>query len=269
MSDGGRIIVALIDSAFKHHTEYNEVSADVEQRVADASGMCLEFRFDVPMPRGAIAAARLSSKWGWPVASRDEALFSDSAGNFLAASYISRQRCLVSIPYGVLELRKAGLYHLNVKAMLPDARGGVTPIGETTKKVALPVAPPWKKIEYLWPLISLCMAVVRADSSVVREEIGPLKRWLTDEYGLKPEDMRGLRLAMRNTNIGAIEPLVSRVRNRLTMLSAQELMELLFRVALYDGGVNSDELETLRVVASSCELDNTAWSKLVQRYGAV
>ncbi len=146
----------------KAHKEPTRLAVEVDQR-KDSVGVAVLVRFRAPMPPGAVAVAGLKSGFGFQVGSRDGKLFRDSCGDFQTMSMVSEQVAGLYIPYGVTKHRKAGLYSLEIGVVLADPDGGDS-LGHTDVKVALPRPRAWHKVDYLWPFISLCMAVVRADA---------------------------------------------------------------------------------------------------------
>lgn len=261
-----RLIISAIRDVHAYTSSFQEFTSEIEVVASDERGVSLDFTLNVPMPAGAIAAGRLSNKWGWPISAIDEFLFNDGDGNFLAVSPIDGQRFRFYLPYGAMSIRKAGQYVLTITAVLPSPdTGKPTKLGETEVRVALPTSPPWRKIEYLWPLISLSMAVVRADYSVVTAEIRPLKQFLVEEFQLSGEDLEGLRLAMKNRKLGDYQKLLTLIDLSLPMFDRRTLLDHLIKVASYDGPPNSLELEFLHQIASDSGFSRVDLARLLRK----
>lgn len=260
-----RQIIGLALDLHKIHRQAREVAIEVHQE-NDSLGASLGVRFMVPMPPGATAVANLESSWGFTVASRDTHLFRAESGDFYTLGAVVNQVAPLYIPYGVLKHRKAGIYTMEIKVVLLKPRSTDGDIlANATTKIALPQPQPWHKVDYLWPFIGLCMAVIHADQRITTNEVRPLKAWLTQEFGLGADDMEGLRLAMKAPP-SDLATLVASVRRRMPHISPRDLTIALLGVARLDGPVNPREHTVLRRIAALAGLDDGAWSSALEPY---
>ncbi len=268
-SDLGRTALEIALKIHKHHKEHRTVEVEVEQQ-HDAIGTALAVRFQVPMPPGAIAVAQLTSAWGFTVGSHDEHLFRAESGDFVTHGPILDQVAVLYIPYGVLRHRKAGVYTMGIAVVLlpstsASAANGVE-LAVASTKIVLPSPQPWHKIDYLWPFIALCMAVVRADDAVTADEVRPLKALLVDAFRLGPADMDGLRLAMKTPPPDDLPALVDAVCLRMPHFSPEDLLTTLLGIARADAPINPREHSVLRMIAAHVGLDERAWTRLLDRH---
>lgn len=250
----------------KHHKEHRTSEVELEQE-HDALGTSIAVHFQVPMPPRATAVANLKTAWGFTIGSHDDHIFRDESGDFFTLAPVVNQVAALYIPYGVLRHRKAGVYTMSLTVVLQPSPGSSgARIAEAEAKIALPPPQPWRKVDYLWPFIALCMTVVRADDEITAAEIRPLKALLIEEFCLGPADLDGLRLAMKSPPPADLGALVAAVRLRMPFLPPQDLLATLLRIARADGPVNPREHSALRTIAAHAGLDEHNWSRLVDRH---
>jgi uncharacterized tellurite resistance protein B-like protein len=156
---------------------------------------------------------------------------------------------------------------MKIEVVVVDEREDTsTAIADASVKIALPPPREWRKVEYLWPFIHLCMAVIRADRSIRPAEIRRLKEHLIGQFDLKEEDMVGLKLAMRTPPHTDIAALVRDFRRRMPYVPADDMIRLLLSVANVDGPINGREHTTVRTIAHHLGVSEAGWGEIVATY---
>lgn len=259
-------LMSLAADLKKRHDAHRRIEIDIDQR-HDALGTALMIRFQAPLPPRATAVAFLASAWGFTVRSRDDHLFRDESGDFFTHAPVIDQSARLYIPYGVLGHRKAGVHVLQLHVVLQQTPGSAgARLAEATTKIVLPPPQPWRTIDYLWPFIALCMAVVRADNATTADEVRHVKSLLIANFHLGPADMEALRLAMKTPPPDALPALVDAVCLRMPHFSPEDLLATLLGIARADTPINPREHSVLRMIAARVGLDERAWARLLDRH---
>ena len=212
-------------------------------------GLATSLEFMTAMPPGCWAELTLTSFWGFKVQSADPQLFHGEHGVFRVRTPVHQQRGLFFLPYGALKYRRAGTYTAEVVAgFLDRSTGAISTQTHTSFKVVLPPPRPWRKVEFLWPLIGLCMAVLKADNEITRDEIRTLKSALTSRYQLADHDMESLRLAMKHTQGGDLGQQIAETMRRLPHMDGEDLLEFLAYLGRSDAAMRTGERNVLRTI---------------------
>lgn len=235
---------------------------------ADDLGIALLINFQAAIPPGAAVLGRVKSSWWGDLAAVDNVLFRDPFGDFLTLGPVQQNHGLVYIPYGAVRHSGPGLHVLELTVFIESRdRSTSTAVGEASYKLALPGPRPWHKLEFLWPLIGLCMAIIRADNQVSPSEVRGLKDLMVSTFHLQAQDMDGLRAAIKNTNFGNPTELIASLRTRMPLLLPDGLMSVLFDVARVDGPLNAPENRLLRQIAQQVALPEHRWDNLLALSG--
>jgi uncharacterized tellurite resistance protein B-like protein len=256
-------ILDLARFVHKLHKEHRTIPVTITQS-ADDLGIALLADFQAALPLDVVVLGRVKSFWWGDLSAVDNVLFRDGAGDFVTLGPVQQSRGLIYIPYGAVRHRNPGLYVLELTVFLPSTDGSTSvAIGEASYKIALPGPRPWHKLEYLWPLVGLCMAVIRADNQVLPGEVRGLKDLMVSTFHLQAEDMEGLRAAMKHTNFGTLESLLASLRARMPLLFPEGLITLLLQVARVDGALNTREHDVLQQIAGHIGLPMHRWDHLL------
>jgi uncharacterized tellurite resistance protein B-like protein len=247
-----RTIFNLLEIAHKLHTkhkEHHQIDISISQR-SDELGVGLQIAPAAILPDGVLALGRLAGFWLGNLTAVDNTLFRDESGNFATSGPVKGQCASLYIPFAAAQNRGPGLYTLSLTFHLVDARTSTsTEIAQSACKIALPNQPAWRRVEFFWPLIKLCMAVIRVDNEVVPAEIRGLREYLRTNLHFTAEDMPDLRTVMKDTHHGDLRQLLDSVALRLPLLSSEGLLELLCGCARLDGAINVHEHALLHRVA--------------------
>jgi uncharacterized tellurite resistance protein B-like protein len=247
-----RTVINLIEIAQKlhaKHTEHHQLELSLAYRT-DELGIGLELGLSAIVPDGVLALGRLEGLWLGRLSAVDPTLFRDEAGDFATSGPVKGQHASLYVPFGAARNRGPGLYTLSLTFHLLDARTSTsTEIAQANCKIALPPQPTWRRVEFFWPLIKLCMAVIRVDNEVVPAEIRGLREYLVTNLHLTADDMADLRTVMKDPHHGDLRHLLDGVALRMPLVSREDLLELLCNVARLDGPINVHEHALLRHVA--------------------
>lgn len=260
-----RTVINLLEIAHKlhaKHKEHHQIDISIAQRT-DELGIGLEIVPAAVIPDGVLALGRLSGFWLGTLSAVDNTLFRDESGDFATSGPVRGQRASLYIPFGAAHNRGPGLYTLSLTFHLLDTKASTsTEIAQSNCKIALPNQPPWRRVEFLWPLIKLCMAVIRVDNEIVPAEIRGLREYLVTNLHLTADDMPDLRNVMKDPHHGDLKPLLDSVVLRMPLLSSEGLLELLCGVARLDGPINVHEHALLRHVADLLSIPPVRYAAL-------
>ncbi|MCY1062777.1 TerB family tellurite resistance protein [Nannocystis sp. SCPEA4] len=244
----------LLDIAQKvheAHKQHHRLDISVAQQTDDL-GIGLQIDLHAAIPAGALIFGRISGFWLGALSAVDDTLFRDKNGNFLTIGPVHGQRASLYIPYGAACNRGPGLYTLDLSIHLIDAATATsTEIGQASYKLALSSQPPWRRVEFFWPLIKLCMAVIRVDDEVVASEIRGLRESFTTHLFLGPADMPDLRAVMKDPQHGDLNRLLDSIALRMPFMGPETIVQLMCEIARLDGPVNVHEFGLIRQVAAS------------------
>jgi uncharacterized tellurite resistance protein B-like protein len=269
MTDPSQFVRVAINAMASYHKakKQHEKGEIAISHAPDELGLATSLEFMTAMPPGCWAALTLTSFWGFNVQSADPQLFHGEHGVFVARTPIQQQRGQFFLPYGALKYRQAGTYTADVVAgFLDRSTGAIATQTRTTFKIVLPPPRPWRKVEFLWPLIGLCMAVLKADNEISRDEVRTLKSALTARYQLADHDMESLRLAMKHTQGGDLEQQVAETMRRMPHMDGEDLLEFLAFLGRSDAAMRVGEREVLRTIGLQLGLAQRRVDAVIARY---
>ncbi len=226
----------------------------------DECGRCLCVTMPHAVGDGNQAWVRLNSSRG--VAVNAISNFADENGEFRLGRPFLGDECLMYLPFSALSYPRAGEYTLSV-AVIRDGNS----LGRYTWKIPLPSPRPWDKVDYAAPLIELGMIVVRAEGSAVPEKIRQLKELFIREFELTTTEVIAFRDAMKRSRGGDVRSLAKRVWFRFFVLTANDLLGLLAKIAKSDGAVTAAELSIIRESALAFEVAESAWPSIAKELG--
>ena len=257
-----RTILDIAHKAHEIHKQHHQLAVAVEQE-SDDLGVSLQIDLQAVIPAGALLLGRIKGLWLGRLSAADPGIFRDADGNFLAIGPIHAQRGRLYIPYGAACNRGAGLYTLVLSVVLYAADGTSSELGNAEYKFALPPQRPWDRVEFLRPLLRLCMAVIRVDDEILRSEVRGLKALLITSCGLRDEDMPQLRAVMKDPEHGDLRQMLASIFLRLPTLTPLDLVEFLCQVAHFDGPINAHELSVIQQIAQHLELKPPEYKALL------
>ena len=257
-----RTILDIARHAHAIHKQHHQLEIAVAQE-SDDLGVSLQIDLQAVIPAGALLLGRISGLWLGKLSATDRGIFCDADGNFLTIGPIREQRGWLYIPYGAACNRGPGLYSLELSVALPAGDGSSTELGHASYKFALPPQRPWDRVEFLRPLLRLCMAVIRVDDEILPCEIRGLKDMCTANGLLGDADMPRLRAAMKDTQHGDLGQMLASIFLRMPSLNPIDVIEVLCTVARFDGPINAHELSVIQRVAQRLELPPPRYKALL------
>lgn len=257
-----RTLLDIAHKAHAIHKQHHQLGVAVAQE-SDELGVSLQVELQAVIPAGALLLGRIKGLWLGRLSAADPGIFRDADGNFLTIGSIYEQRGWLYIPYGAACNRGAGLYTLEMTVALYAPDGSSTELGHAEYKFALPPQQPWDRVEFLRPLLRLCMAVIRVDDEIVPSEVRGLKALLVTNCGLRDEDMPQLRAVMKDPDHGDLRQMLTSIFLRLPTLTPLDLVEFLCHVARFDGPINAHELSVIQQTAQHLELQPPAYKALL------
>lgn len=257
-----RTLLDIAHKAHEIHKQHHQLAVAVAQE-SDDLGVSLQIDLQAVIPAGALLLGRIKGLWLGKLSAADPGIFRDADGNFLTIGSIHEQRGWLYIPYGAACNRGAGLYTLHMNVVLYAADGTSTELGHAEYKFALPPQRPWDRVEFLRPLLQLCMAVIRVDDEILACEVRGLKALLITSCGLRDEDMPQLRAVMKDPDHGDLRQMLASIFLRLPALTPLDLVDFLCHVGRFDGPINAHELSVIQQVAQHLELQPPEYKALL------
>lgn len=252
-------LISIARAIKKAHAEHHAVEVQINHADEDEHGILLEVDFAAVLPPRALLAAQLESFWWGKLSSADPALFRNGSGEFISFGPIARQRGRIYIPFGVPKRWGSGLYNLSLSVMLPGDGGTMTELATASSKLGLPNPPEWRRMDFLLPFIGICMAVVRADHDIAREEVRGVRQLIHANFALQPEDTEPLRAAMKCETFAPLKDLLAVAQRRLPIFSPQDIFGLMCQVARLDGPINPRERAVLKETAETLSISSQDW----------
>lgn len=188
--------------------------------------------------------------------------FADDNGDFLQARLFIGDECQMYVPFSALSYPKAGEYTVSV-AVVRDGNS----LGTYEWKVPLPAPRPWNKVDYAAPLIDLGMMVVRAEGSAVAEKVRKLKELFIREFELSTTEIIDFHDAMKRSRGGDVQALAKRAWFRFFVVTANDLLGLLAKIAKSDGALTTAELSIIRESAIAFGVAENDWPSIAEEFG--
>jgi len=135
-------------------------------------------------------------------------------------------------------------------------------LASTLFTVYISAPPRLDKVEWLRPLISMCMTVVHADGRVMPEEIRIVKDYLSTVFEFDNIDLRNLKDAMKAPLFVDINELASKVMHRLPNKDPFDMLQLLADISKCDGEIHPKEVEVIRELAVAMGMNPSIWSEV-------
>jgi DnaJ like chaperone protein len=232
----------------------------------DEVGRLCTFHVRTPVPQGSQGVIQVVDSFGNTLEGRPP--FRTQTGEFFASVPILDGQCRIFLPFGAIEYPAAESYGLMFAALHP-APGGhdFTNLGAVAFQTQLPEPRRFSKVEWLGPLIDLCMAVVHADGKVLPEEVRHVKTYFAEVFELDRGELAVLKAAMKGGPPPSLEHTVESVAFRLPALSVAETLAVLADVSACDGEIHPAEIEVIRRVALIAGVPASEWETLARELG--
>ncbi len=221
---------------------------DVDIRlIDDEMGRFVQLFFKQDAPSGAVAVSLIVDSRGRPVRAIDA--FADR-GNFVANRAIERGRVEFYVPFSALRYRRPGVYTLRTTViMLAPGADEPTTLGQAEFEFILPRHQRWSRVEFLRPLMGICLAVLRADGQPSERGAKIIRKFFIDSFEI-PRAQRGqLKQLMAEPFDDDLHPLAQGVKRRMPAIKPQDLLELLAEIARCDGPPSREARKRIRDTA--------------------
>ena len=237
---------------------------DVDVRfIDDDMGRFAQLYFKQDVPSGAVAVSLIVDSRGRPVRAIDA--FADR-GNFVANRAIERGRAEFYVPFSALRYRRQGVYTLRTTViMLAPGADEPSTLGQSEIEFVLPKHQRWSRVDFLRPLMGLCLAILHADGDPSVRGTKLIKRFFIESFEI-PRSQRGqLKQLMREPLSDDLHPLAQAVSRRMPALKAQDLLELLAEVARCDGPPSREARRRIKDIAIYLGIPENRWEEMEQR----
>jgi len=237
---------------------------DVDVRlIDDEMGRFVQLYFKQDVPSGAVSVSLLLDGRGRPVRAIDA--FADR-GNFVANRAIERGRSEFYVPFSALRYRKQGIYRLRTTViMLAPGADEPTTLGQSEVEFILPKHQRWSRVDFLRPLMGLCLSVLHADGSPSKRGSKLIRRFFIDSFEI-PRAQRGeLNRLMKEPVVDDLHPLAQGVKRRMPALQPQELLELLAEIARCEGAPSRAARRQIKDISIYLGIPENRWEEMEQR----
>ena len=242
----------------------NVPDLDVDVRlIDDEMGRFVQLYFKQDVPSGAVSVSILLDGRGRPVRAIDA--FADR-GNFVANRAIERGRSEFYVPFSALRYRKQGVYTLRTTViMLAPGADEPTTLGQSEVEFILPKHQRWSRVDFLRPLMGLCLSVLHADGDPSKRGTKLIRRFFIDSFEIPRAQRSELSRLMKEPVVEDLHPLAQGVKRRMPALQPQELLELLAEVARCDGAPSRAARRQIKDIAIYLGIPENRWEELEQR----
>jgi DnaJ like chaperone protein len=264
---GGIIGIALgavADGAIDDDPTKGIPVLDIEARfVEDDFGRFVQLFFQREVPNGAVVVALLHDGRGRPIRAVDA--FADN-GNFISHRAIERGKSEFYVPFSALRYRRPGIYTLmtTVLFMAPGADLPTT-LGHKTFDFALPPPSSWSRVDFLEPLMGLCLAILRADGGASNRGAKIIRKFFVESFEL-PRSQRGkLKDLMKSDPSGDLQSFSQAVVRRMPALKPIDILALLTEVARCDGSPTREARRQIKEIAIYLGVPENRWSEVERK----
>jgi DnaJ like chaperone protein len=234
--------------------------------VTYASGVLLKLRCTPTMPEGAFVGLNILSQSGSLM--KGEEGFRDEDGDFCLTARPVNNVCKFYLPFAAIRYPSAGGYQVHLTAM--RMRGPNDPaifIGRCHIDLELPKPRPWRKIEYIGPVLDLCMLIVRAGGRATARKVRFVKNQLREQFELRDSEVDQMREAMKVESPYPVDALAELLLARFVNLDIDAFLSLLTGIAKSDGIVTAAEVEIVRSIALACGCTPGEWAQRAKSLG--
>ena len=237
---------------------------DVDIRQTDDEfGRFVQLFFRRDVPNGAVAVNILVDGRGRTVQAVDA--FADR-GQFVAHRAIERGSAEFYVPFSALNYRRHGTYTLRTTViMLAPGADEPTTLGHTEFQFVLPEPSSWSRLEFLKPLMTLCLAVLNADGTPSERGRKIIRKFFIESFDL-PRSQRGsLKRLLHQEPPTDISVDARAVRRRMPALAPTDLAALLAEVARCDGPPSKEARRHIKDISIYLGIPENRWPELERK----
>jgi DnaJ-domain-containing protein 1 len=260
----GLALGAVADGAVDDDPTKGIPELDIENRfVEDDFGRFVQLFFKKDVPNGAVVVALLHDSRGRPIRAIDA--FAEK-GNFVSHRAIERGKSEFYVPYSALQYRRPGIYTLMVTVlfMSPGAEQPTT-LGQKTFDFELPSPKSWSRLEFLEPLMGLCVSVLRADGLPSQRGEKIVLTFFKENFDIPRRHRSKLRLLLTDGPKGDLHAFSQAVTRRMPALKAQDILELLTEIARCDGPPSREAKRRIKDIAIYLGIPENRWAEMERK----
>ncbi len=257
----GLALGAIADGATNDQPEQGIPELDIDIRTIDDDfGRFVQLFFKRDVPNGAVTVNVLLDGRGRTVRAIDA--FADR-GQFVAHRAIERGAAEFYVPFSALKYRRPGTYSLrSTVIMLSPGAEQPTTLGQRAFDFVLPSPSSWSRLEFLRPLMTLCMAILHADGTPSARGSRIIKRFFIENFDI-PRSQRGaLKDLMVAPATDDCHPHAQAVKRRMPALAPMDLLALLVEVARCEGSPSRRAKRQLKEIAIFMGIPENRWPEV-------
>ena len=261
----GLALGAVADGATAENDHTSDIpNLDIDIRlIDDEMGRFVQLFFKREVPNGAVVVSLLLDGRGRPVRAIDA--FADM-GNFVAHRAIERGRAEFYVPFSALRYRRPGVYTLrSTVIMMAPGADEPTALGRKHFDFVLPKHQRWSRVEFLRPLMGLCLSVLHADGEPSERGAKIIKKFFIDTFDI-PRNQRGQLSALMNAGVDDdLHPMAQAVVRRMPALKPQDLLALLAEIARCDRPPSRAARNQIKEIAIYLGIPENRWHEMEKR----
>jgi DnaJ like chaperone protein len=256
----GAIADGLTDDSPK--LKVPELDIDIRQ-IDDEFGRFVQLFFRRDVPNGAVTVNLLLDGRGRTLGAVDA--FADS-GQFIAHRAIERGTAEFYVPFSALNYRRQGTYTLQTTViMLAPGAEKPTTLGMKTFDFILPAPSSWSRVEFLKPLMSLCLAVLHADGKPSQRGAKIIRKFFIESFDIPRSQRKALKALMVAESPDDYGPDARGVRRRMPALAPTDIVELLAEVSRCEGPPSRESRRRIKDIAIYLGIPENRWPELEQK----
>jgi len=237
---------------------------DVRQ-IDDEFGRFVQLFFRRDVPNGAVAVNILVDARGRTVNAVDA--FADR-GQFVAHRAIERGAAEFYIPFSALKYRRHGTYTLRTTViMLAPGADEPTTLGQKEFEFVLPKPSSWSRLEFLKPLMALCLSILHADGEPSERGVKIIRKFFIESFGLPRSQRSALKLLLKEEPESECGVHARSVKRRMPALAPTDIAALLAEVARCEGPPSHEARKRIKDITIYLGVPENRWPELEKKLG--
>ena len=257
----GLALGAIADGATNDQPEQGVPELDIDIRLIDDDfGRFVQLFFKRDVPNGAVTVNVLQDSRGRTVRAIDA--FADR-GQFVAHRAIERGSAEFYVPFSALKYRRPGTYTLrSTVIMLAPGADQPTTLGHRTFDFILPSPSKWSRLEFLRPLMALCMAILHADGRASERGSTIIQRFFIENFDIPRSQRSALKALMVSPGDDDCHPHAQAVKRRMPALAPMDILALVVQVARCEGAPGRRAKRQIKEIAIFLGIPENRWPEV-------
>ena len=260
----GLAIGAVADGAVDDDLTKGIPELDIDKRfIEDDFGRLVQLFFKREVPNGAVVVALLHDSRGRPI--RAVEAFAEN-GNFVSHRAIERGKSEFYVPFSALQYRRPGVYTLMVTVlfMSPGAEQPTT-LGQQTFGFELPSPKSWSRLEFLSPLMALCVSILCADGPPSPRGEKIILKFFKESFDIPRRQRSQLRSMLTTEQNGDLHAHSQAVTRRMPALKHTDILALLTEIARCDGPPSREARRRIKDIAIYIGIPENRWPEMERK----